>query len=130
MTRRTLERWVPSTASAQPFRFSVPAVCRLPLARCPRNPPAQKPARPRRRSVLIEPPACVSFHRRNHKLGAFLGAGRPTRGHGLGLGVEADRIRPMLIEVAETGPLPAAECMICKRNRDREIDAHHTNLDA
>jgi hypothetical protein len=38
--------------------------------------------------------------------------GRPARGHGLGLGVEADRIRPVLVEVAEAGALPAAEGVI------------------
>ena len=40
-------------------------------------------------------------HRRNDEFGAFFGPGRPARGHGLGLGVEADRIRAVLIEVAE-----------------------------
>src|SRR5262245_56619198 len=37
-----------------------------------------------------------SPHRRDDKLGAFLGAGGPARRHGLGLGVEADRIRAVL----------------------------------
>src|SRR5215470_15369431 len=32
----------------------------------------------------------LSRHRRNDKLGAFLGAGGPARGHGLGLGIEPD----------------------------------------
>src|SRR3954471_11745320 len=41
----------------------------------------------------------VSFHRGNNELGAFLRAGRPARRHGLGLGVETDRIRPVLVEI-------------------------------
>src|SRR5262249_41163524 len=42
---------------------------------------------------------CPLLHRRDRELGAFLDARRPARGHRLGLGVEADRIRTMLIEV-------------------------------
>src|SRR5207245_2872286 len=40
------------------------------------------------------------LHRRDHELGAFLDAGGPARGDGLGLGVEADRVRAVLVEVA------------------------------
>src|SRR5262249_2867298 len=40
-----------------------------------------------------------SFHRRNDELGAFLDAGGPARGHRLGLGVKAHRIRSVLVEI-------------------------------
>src|SRR5215471_13935761 len=61
-----------------------------------------------------------SLHRRDHELGAFLDAGGPARGDGLGLGIETDRVRPVLIEIAETRALPAAERVIGKRHGDRE----------
>src|SRR4029077_4893967 len=47
-----------------------------------------------------------SPHRRDDEFGSFLGAGRPARGHRLGLGVEADRVRAVLVEVAEARALP------------------------
>ena len=43
----------------------------------------------------------VSAHRRDGELGAFLDAARPARRHRLGLGVEADRVGAMLVQVAE-----------------------------
>src|SRR5476651_15261 len=55
------------------------------------------------------------IHRRNRELRAFLDAGGPARGHRLGLGVEADRVRPVLVEIAEAGFLPAAERIIGDR---------------
>src|ERR1700736_6556467 len=71
-----------------------------------------------------------SSHRRDHELGAFLGARGPARRHGLGLGVEAHRVRPVLVEVAEAGTLPAAEGVIRKWHGNREVDAHHADVDA
>src|SRR3979409_1278642 len=61
---------------------------------------------------------CISIRRRNRNLRAFLDAGGPARGHRLGLGIEADRIRPVLVEIAEAGFLPAAEGVIRNRHRD------------
>src|ERR1700691_2385698 len=70
-----------------------------------------------------------SIHRRNRELRAFLDAGRPTRRHGLGLGIEADRIRSVLIEIAKAGLLPATEGVIGDRHRDRHVDADHADID-
>src|SRR3954453_18624770 len=70
-----------------------------------------------------------SIHRRDRELRALLDAGRPARGDGLGLGVEADRIRTVLVEIAEDGLLPAAEGVVGDRHRDRHVDADHTDLD-
>src|SRR5258708_8334579 len=75
-------------------------------------------------------PSCArSIHRRDRKLRALLDAGRPARGHGLGLGVKADRIRAVLVEIAEAGLLPAAEGVIRNRHRDRHVDADHADID-
>src|SRR5438128_10498944 len=71
-----------------------------------------------------------SVHGRDRELRALLHAGRPARGDGLGLGVEADRIRAVLVEVAETRLLPAAEGVVCNRHRDRHVDADHADVDA
>src|SRR5215831_10080161 len=96
---------------------------------------ALAPARGRQRTVISFTSSCAgtngesSFHRWNHELGAFLDAGGPARGDGLGLGVEADRVRAVLVEVAEARPLPAAERVIGERHRDREVDAHHAHFD-
>src|SRR5258708_7577247 len=68
-------------------------------------------------------------HRRDRELRAFLDAGRPARGDGLGLGVEADRIRAVLVEIAEARLLPAAEGVIRNRNRNRHVDADHADID-
>src|SRR3954453_11089496 len=70
-----------------------------------------------------------SLHRRDDELGAFLGARRPARRHGLGLGVEPHRVRPVLVEITEPGTLPAAEGVIGERHRNCEVDAHHADLD-
>src|SRR5262249_47088609 len=69
-----------------------------------------------------------SVHGRNRELRAFLDAGWPTRGDRLGLGVETDRIRAVLIEVAEAGFLPAAEGVIGDWHRDRHVDADHADI--
>src|SRR3984893_3849404 len=70
-----------------------------------------------------------SVHCRNRELRTFLDAGRPARGHRLGLGVEADAIRSMLVEIAEAGFLPAAKSVIGDRHRDRHVDADHADID-
>src|SRR5436190_24340318 len=71
-----------------------------------------------------------SVHRRDRELRALLDAGRPARGDGLGLGVEADGSRTMLVEIAETGFLPAAKRVVGDRHRDRHVDADHADIDA
>src|SRR5579883_2074582 len=67
--------------------------------------------------------------RRDRELRAFLDARGPARGHRLGLGVEADRIRAVLVEVAEARLLPAAEGVIGDRHWDRHVDADHADID-
>src|SRR6201988_4455366 len=69
-------------------------------------------------------------HRRDRELRALLHAGRPARGDGFCLGVEADRIRTMLVEVAKSRLLPATEGVIRNRHRDRHVDADHADIDA
>src|SRR4029077_14727175 len=59
-----------------------------------------------------------SVHGRDREFRALLDTGRPARGNRLGLGVEADRIRTVLVEIAEAGALPAAEGVIGDRHRD------------
>src|SRR5271169_5494517 len=70
-----------------------------------------------------------SLHGRNDELGALLYAGWPARRHCLGLGVEADRVRAVLVEVAEARALPAAEGVVGERHRDGEIHPDHADLD-
>src|SRR3979490_120752 len=82
------------------------------------------------RANCMSAPGCDALvHRRYRELRAFLDAGRPARSDGLGLGVEADRIRTMLVEVAEARLLPAAEGVIRNRHRDRHVDADHADID-
>src|SRR3954471_18312425 len=69
------------------------------------------------------------LHRRDRELGALLDPGRPARGHRFGLGVEADRVRTMLVEVAKARLLPAAEGVVGDRHRDRHVDADHADID-
>src|SRR6201996_6339961 len=69
-----------------------------------------------------------SPHRRNAEVRAFLDARGPARGDGLGFGVEPDRIRTVLVEVAEPGTLPAAEGVIGDRHRNRHVYADHADL--
>src|ERR1700722_3808507 len=71
----------------------------------------------------------ASLHRRNNKFGAFLDAGGPARRHRLGLGVEAPRVRAVLVEVAEARALPAAEGVVGERHRNGEIHADHADFD-
>src|SRR5437763_4890212 len=83
----------------------------------------------RAKCISARPGSNASVHRRDRELRAFLDAGRPARGHRLGLGVEADRIRAMLVEIAEAGLLPAAEGVVGNRHRDRHVDADHADID-
>src|ERR1700722_6639082 len=75
------------------------------------------------------PVAGISVHRWDRELSPVLDPGRPARSHGLGAGVKADRIRSMLIQVAEAGALPAAERIIGDRDRNRHVDPDHADLD-
>src|SRR3954454_14285882 len=60
---------------------------------------ACSPAQPASAKAMISTPTRIaSLHGRNDELGAFLGTGWPARRHGLGLGIDAHRIRSMLIE--------------------------------
>src|SRR5260370_26630299 len=79
--------------------------------------------------ICARPVMTRSIHRRNRELRALLDAGRPARGDGLGLGVEADRIRAVLVEIAKAGLLPATESVIGDRHRDRHVDADHADID-
>src|ERR1700752_1250192 len=60
-----------------------------------------------RANCIARPGWDALLHRRDRELRTFLDAGRPARGHRLGLGVEADGVRTVLVEVAEAGLLPA-----------------------
>src|SRR5271165_3598095 len=74
----------------------------------------------------MRPPNLI--HCRDDELGAVLDTGRPPRRDGLDLGVELDRGRTVLVEVAETGTLPAAEGVVGHRHRDRHVDTDHAHL--
>src|SRR5262245_33067718 len=74
--------------------------------------------------------ASSSLHRWNDEFRSALGARRPARRDRLCLGVEADRVRPMLIEVTEAGALPTAEGVVGEGHRNREVHADHADLDA
>src|SRR5207302_8609574 len=76
-------------------------------------------------SVLLD-----SLHRRNDELGAFLDTGWPARRDCLCLGIEPHRVRPVLVQIAESRALPAAESVIRQRYRDGEVDADHADVDA
>src|ERR1700738_3906727 len=68
------------------------------------------------------------IHCGDDEFGAVLDAGRPPRRDGLDLGVELDRGRAVLVEVAEAGALPAAEGVVGHRDRDRHVDTDHADL--
>src|SRR5271170_4372906 len=70
-----------------------------------------------------------SVHRRDRELRPVLDAGWPAGSHRLGAGVEADRIGPVLVEIAEAGALPAAERIVGDRHGNRHVDADHADLD-
>src|SRR5262245_65305892 len=82
------------------------------------------------------PPVCPQqspielFHRWDYKLGAFLCAGRPARGYGFRLCIKTDRIRSVLVEIAETRPLPATKRVVGERDRNSEVYAYHPYLHA
>src|SRR5512139_4014311 len=81
-----------------------------------------------RANCIIASPERALLHRRDRELRTFLDTGRPARGHRLGLGVEADRVRTVLVEIAEAGLLPAAERVVGDRHRDRHVDADHADI--
>src|SRR5438046_3129163 len=84
----------------------------VPVRACsPAQPASANPANAMKARVRT----VASLHRRDDELGAFLGARGPARRHGLGLGVEAHRVRPVLVEIAEAGALPAAERVVGER---------------
>src|ERR1700757_1027240 len=72
--------------------------------------------------------APASIHCGNHEFGAVLDAGRPPRRDGLDLGVELDRRRAVLVEIAEARALPAAEGVIGHRDRNRHVNTDHAHL--
>src|SRR5438552_9043959 len=54
---------------------------------------------------------------------------RPAGGDDLAAGVELDPLRPVHVQVAEEGGLPAAEAVVGDRHRDRHVDADHADVD-
>src|ERR1700712_1199664 len=72
----------------------------------------------------------VLFHRRHDEFSAVLDARGPAGGDGLGLGPELDRVRAVLVEVAEARGLPAAEGVVGERRRNGNIDTDHADVDA
>jgi hypothetical protein len=66
----------------------------------------------RKSSKLSLRQTLLSSHRGNDELYPFLGPGWPTRRYGFGLGIKADRVRAVLIEVTEARPLPPAEGIV------------------
>src|SRR5262245_34365340 len=89
-----------------------------------RNPSG--PVRQGRCQMWSGPPS--TLHGRNHEFSTFLGTCRPARSDSLCFGVKADRIRPVLVQVAEAGAFPAAKRVISQRHGNRKIDAHHADL--
>src|SRR4030095_1196452 len=80
--------------------------------------------------VALSSPRLELFHRWDYKLGAFLCAGRPARGYGFRLCIKTDRIRSMLVEIAEARPLPATKRVVGERDRNSEVYAYHPYLHA
>src|SRR5271168_1586928 len=82
------------------------------------------------RSSSSRPKNCIDvlIHRWDDEFGAVFDAGRPARRDGLDLGVELDRRGAVLIEITETGPLPAAKRVVAHRDRDGHIDPDHAHL--
>ncbi|MPL73124.1 hypothetical protein SDC9_18917 [bioreactor metagenome] len=74
--------------------------------------------------------AVGSVERLEVQAGTFLDAREPARGDGLRLGVEAQRVGTVLVQVAEGRLLPAAEGVVAQRHRDREVDPDHADVDA
>src|SRR5262249_4079675 len=70
-----------------------------------------------------------SAHRWHRKLGTDADARWPSRSDRLELGVEPNALGPMHVVISEEGCLPAAEGMERHRDRDRNVDANHANLD-
>src|ERR671910_3801302 len=71
----------------------------------------------------------ASPHGRHDEVGARPDTGRPARGDGLQLGVEADTLGAVHVVVAEQRGLPAAEAVERHGHRDRHVDPNHADLD-
>src|SRR3954469_8051356 len=82
----------------------------VPVTACSPAQPASANA-----NAMRTPTRIASLHRGDDELRAFLRSRRPARRHGLRLGVEAHRIRSVLVEIAEAGALPAAERVVGER---------------
>ena len=67
------------------------------------------------------------LHRRYGEIGAFLDAGRPTRGDGLEFGVETNAVHSVLVHVAEGGTFPTAETIIGQRHGNGNIHTYHAH---
>src|SRR5690242_10129883 len=70
-----------------------------------------------------------SAHRRHDEVGPGPDAGRPAGRDRLQPGVEAHALGTVHVVVAEQRALPAAEAVEGHRHRDRDVDAHHPDLD-
>src|SRR3982751_2958888 len=65
----------------------------------------------------------------NERILAGDGPVGPALGDLLELGPEAHALRPVLVDVAEAGALPAAERVVGDRHRDGHVDADHADID-
>src|ERR1700761_9653321 len=70
----------------------------------------------------------VLIHCGDDEFGTVLDARWPAGRDGLDLGVELDRRRPVLVEIAEAGTLPTAEGVVGHRDRNRHVDPDHADL--
>ena len=75
----------------------------------------------RRVRGVQNPPPFPSVHRFEVERRPLFDAARPARGHGLGAGVELERIRPVLVQIAKARFLPATKGMVGQRHRDRHV---------
>src|SRR5579859_5843873 len=67
---------------------------------------------------------------RHHEMRALPDPGGPAARNGLRLGVEAERVRAVLVEVPEARGFPAAEGVVRDRHGDGHVDADHAHLDS
>src|SRR5215210_8177707 len=94
--------------------------------------PEDSPApRPRSRRTERSAPACRSPHGRDvERVLAVRAAVGPALSHDLVLGPEAQALLAVLAGVAEAGALPAAEAVVADRDRNRHVDADHSDIDS
>src|SRR5699024_3641852 len=69
------------------------------------------------------------IHHRHGELWTGIAIIRPTAGDRLGLGVEAEGVWSMLVQVTETRGLPTAEGVVSNWHWDRHVDANHADVD-